>query len=94
MPASYYVYYRVRSGLETAARAGVGELLARLSRDTGVEGRLLTKRGEPALWMEVYEPVGATLAFERALQSHVEALRLEQYLVDGRRQVECFEPCA
>jgi hypothetical protein len=94
MSDSYYVYYRVRSQSETAARAAVADLLARVVRDTGVPGRLQTKRGEPQLWMEIYEPVESPEKFERALREHVEALHLEQYLIDGRRHIECFQPCA
>ncbi|PWT74283.1 MAG: DUF4936 domain-containing protein [Proteobacteria bacterium] len=93
MSDSYYVYYRVRSQSQAAARAAVNDLLARVSRDTGVRGRLQTKRGEPQLWMEIYEAVESPEKFELALREHVKALHLEQYLIDGHRHVECFQPC-
>ncbi len=54
----------------------------------------MTKHGEPNLWMEVYEQVPDSNAFERALEAGVDELRLDELLVAGtRRHMECFE-CA
>jgi len=90
----YYVYYRVtrpqQAGL--AGRGMQSELLLR----SGVRGRLLSKRDEPGLWMEVYEGVNDAAAFEAELDRLVAAFKLESFLESGsRRHTECFEePCA
>ena len=88
---NYYVYYRVARGSEDAARRAVTQMLGRISDDTGVQGRLLTKRQEPDLWMEAYDGVRDGGAFERALKAHTTALGLPQYLVQSQRHIECFE---
>ncbi len=68
------------------------ELLA----SCGVRGRLLTKRDEPGLWMEVYEGVNDAPGFEAELQRLIAATKLDSFLEPGsRRHIECFEePCA
>jgi hypothetical protein len=96
MPLSYYVYYRVAPQRATLARERVGALLAFVARATGVTGRLLSKRGEPHLWMEVYEPVPEAASFAPALARGVRELGIEEVLAPGaQRRQECFEdPCA
>lgn len=67
-------------------------LFHRLERQCGVRGRLLAKRGEPCLWMEVYERITDGAGFEAALQAEASALGLETVLAKGtRRNVEAFE---
>ena len=89
---SYFIYYRVAPGRESAAREQVEQLLATLHRATGVRGRLMIKRGEPNLWMEVYEAVRDSSRFERALQLALSEGEFDSLLADGaRRRVECFE---
>ena len=94
MALCYYVYYRVTQPQQAgvAVRGMQSELLVR----NGVRGRLLTKRDEPGLWMEVYEGVNDAPAFEAALDSLNDAMKLESFLAPGsRRHTECFEePCA
>jgi hypothetical protein len=91
---SYFVYYRVTqpqlAGI--AVRGMQSELLAR----SGVSGRLLAKRDEPGLWMEVYEGVHDASTFEAELDRLIAAMKLEGFLEPGsRRHTECFEdPCA
>lgn len=90
----YYIYYRVEGeAAETKeAEAAVRGAQARLACRTGVRGRLLRKRGEPAVWMEIYEGVGEGDAFERALAQLVSEAELEIWLPAGeRRHLECFE---
>jgi hypothetical protein len=91
---SYYVYYRVTQSQQAgiAVRAMQSQLLARC----GVRGRLLTKRDEPGLWMEVYEGVNDAPGFEAELERLIAASRLDRFLEPGsRRHTECFEePCA
>ena len=89
---SYFIYYRVALGRESAAREHVERLQAGLHRSTGVRGRLMTKRGEPNLWMEVYEAVRDAGSFERALELALSDGEFDSLLADGsRRRVECFE---
>jgi hypothetical protein len=90
----YYVYYRVTQPQQAgiAVRGMQSELLLR----SGVRGRLLSKRDEPGLWMEVYEGVNDAPAFEAELDRLVAVMKLEDFLESGgRRHTECFEePCA
>jgi hypothetical protein len=87
---SYYIYYRV-------ARPGDAELkLGRLQsaiRDAlGVQGRVLRKRSEAALWMEIYERVPDAAAFEQLMDRLVTETGFDACLQSGsRRTVECFE---
>jgi len=86
----YYVYYRVTQApqAETAVRGMQSELLVR----SGVRGRLLSKRDEPGLWMEVYEGVNDAPEFEAELDRLIAAMKLECFLAPGsRRHTECFE---
>ncbi|HWA11920.1 MAG TPA: DUF4936 family protein [Burkholderiales bacterium] len=87
---SYYIYYRVA---DAAAAAPLVARLQRTLRDqAGVAGRLLKKRGEPALWMEIYDDVPDAAAFERLLARTVDDLRFARVLADGGgRRIECFE---
>lgn len=89
---SYFIYYRVAPGLEPLAKERAHRLQSRLAQSTGVRCRLMTKRGEPNLWMEVYEAVTDPLAFERALDGAVLELQFDQLLAPGsRRHLERFE---
>jgi hypothetical protein len=92
VPLAFYVYYRVDPLAMVNARPRVDQLFARLQQRCGVRGRLLTKRGEPTLWMEVYEGVSDAAAFESALHAEAASLDLEALLVAGnRRNLESFE---
>ncbi|HKQ23810.1 MAG TPA: DUF4936 family protein [Burkholderiales bacterium] len=94
MALCYYIYYRVtqpqRAGI--VVRSMQSQLLARC----GVHGRLLTKRDEPKLWMEVYEGVNDAPVFEAELDRLIGEMNVEVFLEPGsRRCTECFkEPCA
>ncbi len=94
MPLSYYVYYRVGDASQATALAN--KLLAAMKRKTGIAGRLLRKRDDPATWMEIYEGVQDATAFERSLAECVEATQFTSVLQTGSaRHLECFEePCA
>jgi hypothetical protein len=87
---SYYIYYRVADA--AAAAPLVARLQQTMHEQAGVAGRLLKKRGEPALWMEVYEDVRDAAAFERLLARAVDELRFARVLAaGGGRKLECFE---
>lgn len=92
MPLGYFIYYRVDPARAGLAGERVAQLLDALVRACGVRGRLLKKRDEPNLWMEVYEPVADAGAFEASLQRELERLDFDTVLLSGsHRAVECFE---
>ena len=95
MSAAYYVYYRVQPQHDADAHARVQALFARVAAGCGIAGRLLRKRGEPDLWMEVYEAVADEAGFESALARAGSEVRIDEVLVPGSpRKVECFRGCA
>lgn len=85
----YYIYYRVGEKNAAEAETLVRSMQARLACRSGVAGRLLKKRNEPDLWMEVYEGVSETERFERLLGQAVDEFDLDMFL-DGARHLECF----
>lgn len=92
MAYSYYVYYRVARERAAECEQAVLEVLNAMKQATGVTGRLLKKRAEPLLWMEVYENVRDDAKFESQLAEAVTRLKLNDYLqADSSRRVECFE---
>ncbi len=92
MAYSYYVYYRIAPDRAADGEKAVLQLLDAVKQATGVSGRLLKKRSEPALWMEVYEHVRDDAKFESELAAAVSRLKLQSYLqADTARRVECFE---
>jgi len=92
VPLAVYVYYRVDPLAAGDARIRIVQLFDRLRRQCGVRGRLLTKRDDPHLWMEVYEGITEAARFESALQAEAAALGLDALLLPGnRRNVETFE---
>jgi len=95
LPFSYYIYYRVARADE--ARARVARMQRSLRERLAISGRVLAKRDEPLLWMEVYEGVVDAEAFESLLATLVNEVELSGVLARGSaRKVECFEdaPCA
>jgi hypothetical protein len=92
MAYSYYIYYRVTPTSAAACELRVLELFSALKQSTGVAGRLLKKRKEPLLWMEVYENVRDDAKFELELEQAVTQLDLAECLQEGTsRRLECFE---
>ena len=92
MPHSYYIYYRVKPEQADAAGQRIGELLSAVRQATGVAGRVLKKRGEPNLWMEIYENVNDEAKFEWELAEAAGRLQASEVLQAGSgRHVECFE---
>jgi hypothetical protein len=77
---SYYVYYRVEPERLDAVRDGVHHLFDVLERATGVRGRWMRRRDEPATYMEVYENVADDAAFEALLAQAGGALGLERHV--------------
>jgi Domain of unknown function (DUF4936) len=92
VPPSYYIYYRVDPARADAARERIDRLLDDIRAATGIAGRLLKKRGEPLLWMEVYGDVADEARFERELAAVVTRLDAAGILQPGGgRHIECFE---
>ena len=92
-PTHFYVWYTVRGDLHDALRA-VGALLAAVQERTGISGRLLARRDEPATWMEVYEDVREAGAFGRALEALAAEHGVLAFVEDGRRHTERFAALA
>lgn len=93
MMPGYYIYYRVEPARAEELEARVRALQTALCAETGVHGRLLRKRGEPLLWMEVYEGVANAEAFERALDRLAREHGVADALQPGsQRRTECFFP--
>ena len=83
VPVSYYVYYRVAAAHANAARQAVAAMLTLLEQRTSVSGRLLRRRDEPLLWMEVYEGVRDTAAFDAVLGELLDGSGLAEFLEPG-----------
>jgi hypothetical protein len=91
VPVSYYVYYRVSPAHAALARQAVAAMLTLLEQRIFVSGRLLRRQDEPLLWMEVYEGVRDTVAFENALAGLLDASGLAAFLAPGAtRKTERF----
>ncbi len=92
MAYSYYIYYRVASDKAESCEVRVLELISALKERTGIAGRLLRKRSEPLLWMEVYENVRDDAKFELELEQAGAELKVADCLQEGAaRRLECFE---
>ena len=92
MAYSYYIYYRVEPVQTDKAGRCVDQLLTAVKQATGIAGRLMKKRGEPNLWMEVYANVTDEARFEWELAEAVHRLKATEFLQAGTgRHVECFK---
>ena len=92
MALSYYIYYRVQPERAASCKPVIRELMAAVQKATGIAGRLLGKRGEPNLWMEIYEDVVDDAKFEWELADAAGRLKVQEFLLPGStRYVECFE---
>jgi hypothetical protein len=81
----------VDPGKAGACEPRVRELIKLVKKVTGVEGRLMVKRGEANLWMEVYENVPDESRFEWELAEAAGKLKVQDFLQQGStRHVECF----
>jgi hypothetical protein len=66
-------------------RAGVERLFAAVERECGVRGRWMHRRDDPATYMEVFEDVKDTAAFEAVLEREGAKLGVQ-------RRIERFIP--
>lgn len=91
MSWSYYIYYRVDPARAEACDAAVRKLQTRIEDRVGIRGRVLKKRNEPLLWMEIYGPVSDEAKFEWELAEAVAASGINALLQAGStRHTECF----
>jgi hypothetical protein len=91
MTWSYYIYYRVEPSQAAACGEAVRKLLDDVHGRTGIRGRVLKKRNEPLLWMEIYEHVADEAKFEWELAEAVAAAQIQPLLQSGSsRHTECF----
>lgn len=92
MAFSYYIYYRIDPAKAAACEPRVSELFESIRKATGVSGRLMRKRGESNLWMEIYLNVIDDAQFEWELAEAVGRLNVQEFLLPGTpRHLECFE---
>lgn len=92
MSYAYYIYYRVDPAQAAACEIRIRELLASVEKTTGIAGRLLKKRGEAVLWMEVYENVGDEAKFEWELADAADRFKVQDFLQPNTgRHTECFK---
>ena len=92
MAHSYYIYYRVQPEQAAACESAVQAVLSSVRAATGVAGRLMRKRGEANLWMEVYEGVTDDSKFEWELAEAAGRSGMQAFLLPGSgRHIECFE---
>lgn len=76
---NYYVYYRVDPARRDELRRAIERVFAVVERETGVRGRWMHRRDEPATFMEVYEGVTDERAFEALLERETAALDLDRH---------------
>lgn len=92
MAYSYYIYYRVAPNRAESCESKVLELFSAIKEATNVAGRLLKKRSDPLLWMEIYENVRDDAKFELELEQAATQLKLAECMQEGStRRIECFE---
>lgn len=92
MAYSYYIYYRVAPNHAESCESKVLELFSAIKEATNVAGRLLKKRSDPLLWMEIYENVRDDAKFELELEQAATQLKLAECMQEGStRRIECFE---
>lgn len=75
---NYYVYYRVDPARVDALRPEIGNLFDEVQKHSGVRGRWMHRRDDPATYMEVYEGVKDEGAFEAVLARESSKLGLER----------------
>lgn len=75
---SFYVYYRVEPDRLPALRQDIDRLFTTIEGATGVRGRWLRRRDDPATYMEVYESVRDERSFEALLEREAAALGLQR----------------
>jgi Domain of unknown function (DUF4936) len=90
-PVHFYIYYRIAASHAAEARSALAGIMTALEKEFAVSGRLLCAQNDAALWMEVYENVGAPVPFEAALNNLLGKTRFASWVVPGSaRRTERF----
>jgi hypothetical protein len=84
---AYYIYYRVPLEQAEPAKRLVAKLQRELLERTGVHGRLMRRRDDPATWMEIYEDVPDEKSFETALSQVLQGSGFSDVLVPGSQRI-------
>ena len=93
MTLGYYIYYRVAAEQSQRARTVIASLQEDVRERTGIRGRLLHRRDDPATWMEIYEGISDEQAFSASLCAAVDRCGFSGVLASGSRRVtEVFDP--
>jgi hypothetical protein len=88
MSWSYYIYYRVDAAKTGACAVAIEYLFDAMHKKTGIQGRVMKKRNEPLLWMEIYENVTDDTGFEWELAEAVAgSVRGEEVGCTGSRRL-------
>jgi len=88
----YYIYYRIQPKFASAIESAIQRMQLEIKAQLGIAGRLLKKRDDPALWMEVYENVAENAAFEEVLRLVETETNIVSLLDPGsKRHIECFQ---
>ena len=77
---NYYVYYKVAPGRVDELRPRIEALFSLLEKRSGVRGRWMRRRDDPATYMEVYEGVADERAFEALIEREGAKLGLQRRL--------------
>lgn len=89
---NYYIYYRIgvpEQELIVRVRAMQHEIFLA----TGIQGSLLQQQADPTTWMEIYNDVIDTVAFDAVLDVGVDRFVMSAVLQNGAvRHVEKFKP--
>jgi hypothetical protein len=93
MNPNYYVYYRIAPDQAERAKGVVAALQDDILRQTGVCGRLMHRRDDPATWMEIYEGISDEQAFDASLEAAVRRCGFSSVLAAGSQRItEIFGP--
>lgn len=88
----YYIYYRIAPDQAADIAAAIQIIRQQLRKTLGINGRLLKKRDEANLWMEIYEDILDSGEFEAALSAAETQSGIAGLLSPGEtRHIECFE---
>jgi len=75
---NYYIYYKVELARFAEMRRAVERLFGIVERETGVRGRWMQRRDDPTTWMEVYEGVRDSAAFDALLEREASSPGVER----------------
>ena len=77
---NYYVYYKIAPERVDELRPRIEALFSLLEKRSGVRGRWMRRRDDPATYMEVYEGVADERAFEALIEREGAKLGLQRRL--------------